>query len=324
VNDGVSLITEIFQGYTELTFDGGSVFLRHITLKDQGLLSSLTSKFLAAKKAIGIISEDEKLAELEKDKMWTSEDDLKVSELKNSVDNLLLSKKKYAIPSQQKEIQKLIDEESGKLNSLLSKKRELIGLTAEDCATKAANEEYIRHLFYADETLKTLRFTDEEFGAISREELSSFYEEYHRLMIRFSDENIQKIVLEDFFGLYLSFCERPMDFYGRPLIGLSIFQQKLLYYGRVFFNIFQNTEKIPDEIRKDPKAILDYVDSSRSKEKLKARNKDSQAAFVMGTREDAEQLSDGREVGNLSEELKANNGYMDQQQIFKKFGIQTG
>lgn len=325
-SDYISLISEIFQGYTELSYMGHSVFLRHINIHDQNRLSNLVEHFTEEIIARGVSSEKDRLSQLKKDGDWTDDDELKIAEIENYVKNLIQSKKKYALPSQQKEAQKIINEETAKLNSLRGKKRELIGQTAEDFASRKANEEFLRHLIYCDESLKELRFSDEEFGAISEEGISSIYNGYQKMMVRFSDENIQKAVLCDFFNMYLPFCEKPWDFFGSPLVKMSVFQQKVLVYGRMFLNIFQNVEKIPDHIRKDPKALLDFADSSRNKDKAKSKNSDKEGStsFVVGTREDAEYIAgDGVEVGDLAEELKANGGFMDQSTLLKKLGIQT-
>jgi hypothetical protein len=325
-NDYISLISEIFQGYTELSYKGDSVFLRHINIHDQNRLSKLVEKITAEKIARGIPSEKDRLDQLKQDKEWTDDDELKIAEIENYVKNLLQSKKKYALPSQQKEAQKLIDEEAAKLNDLRQKKRLLIGPTAEDFAARKANEEFLRHLIYSDENCSRLHFSDEEFGAIEPVDLNSIYDGYQRMMTRFSDENVQKAVLCDFFNMYLPFCEKPWDFYGVPLIKSSVFQQKVLVYGRMFLNIFQNVEKIPDHIRQDPKALLDFADSSRNKDKAQSKNsaKEGSTSFVMGTREDAEYMAgDGVEVGDLAEELKANNGFMDQETLLKRLGVLT-
>lgn len=324
--DYISLIAEIFQGYTELIYQGNSVFLRHINIHDQNRLSKLVENFTEEIIAKGVSSEKDRLEQMKKDGDWTDDDDLKISEGENYVKNLLQSKKKYALPSQQKEAQKIIDEETAKLNSLRGKKRDLIGQTAEDFAARKANEEFLRHLIYSDENLTRLKFSDEEFGAIESEDLSGIYSGYQKMMTRFSDENVQKAVLCDFFNMYMPFCEKPWDFFGAPLIKMSVFQQKVLVYGRMFMNIFQNVEKIPDHIRKDPKALLDFADSSRNKDKAKPKNSDKEGStsFVMGTREDAEFMAgDGVEVGDLAEELSRNGGFMDQNTLLRKMNIRT-
>jgi len=323
----VQLISEVFQGYTELSFAGSSVFLRHITLKDQYFLEDLTKKRTAELISSGMASEKDRLEDLRRENLWGEEDNLKLAESQSYVDNLYKTKKKLPLPSQQKEVQAQIDIEEKKLTEQKNKRAELIGLTAEHFAVRKANEEFLRHLLYFDRELTRERFTEQSFGEISRPELNDLFGAYQETMTKFADEKIQEAVLQDFFSMYLPFCEKPWDFYGRPLVQLSVFQQKVLVYGRLFLSIFQNVEKIPDDIRKDPKALLDYSDSSRNKEKIKNTNKQGEGStsFVMGTREDAQFMAgDGVEVGDLASELAKNQGYMDQNSLLKKLGYQVG
>ena len=76
----VQLISEVFQGYTELSFAGSSVFLRHITLKDQYFLEDLTKKRTAELISSGMSSEKDKLEDLRRENLWGEEDNLKLAE----------------------------------------------------------------------------------------------------------------------------------------------------------------------------------------------------------------------------------------------------
>jgi len=323
-SDYVSLISDIFQGYTELSFRGSSVFLRHINLRDQDFLSRQTKKSIESLVQQGMVSEAVRLEELKKSKEWTDNDDLEISELQNFISNLHKTKKKVVLPSQQREIQAEIDREEKKLLELKNKKAQLIDITAELFAARSTNEEFLRHLLYKTPDLKTLAFSEEEFGAIERDELSALFLEYQVVMARFADEVIQEAVLQDCFQGYRMFCDKPWDFYGKPVIQFTVFQQRLIIWGRVFQSIFDNVDKIPDSIKKNPRELLDFADHSRNKEKINKTNKKGEggASFVVGTRQDAETMADnGMEVGDLAAELKANGGFMSQEDLLKKFGL---
>lgn len=325
-SDYIELVSEIFQGYTELTVKGRSVFLRHISLQDQAKLSALIEKLTEEKIALGMSSEKDRLEFLKKEKLWGENDDLEIVEKENYVSNLSQTKKKVALPSQQKAIQKEIDEETAKLNLLRAKKRELIGpMTAEDFAAKEANEKFIRSVLYTSSSFSELAFSQSDFDELSDEELFDVYNQYQRTMERLSDENIQKAVLQDFFSSYIGFCDKSMDFFGKPIINCSSAQRSLLIWGRCFLNIFQNVEKIPDSIRKDPKALLDFADNSRNREKVKnnSKGKEGSTSFVMGTKEDAEALSDGATIGNLADELKSSGGFLSQNDLLKRAGVRV-
>ena len=60
-----------------------------------------------------------------------------------------------------------------------------------------------------------------------------------------------------------------MDFFGSPVVKLNNFQLNLLIYTRIFKNIFETNEDIPDKIKKDPEALLDYANSSEARDEMK-------------------------------------------------------
>ena len=62
---------------------------------------------------------------------------------------------------------------------------------------------------------------------------------------------------------------------------LSIFQLKLALYARVFFNIFQYNEDLPDNIKKDPSAILRFSESKKTgKQGSQRQSRDSESTVV--------------------------------------------
>lgn len=326
MTDYVSLIADIFQGYSELSFAGSSVFLRHINIYDQNYLSQETERELSRLIKAGVASEKDRLFLLNQGGEWTDNDDIKLSELEGYVSNLAKTKKKVLLPMQQREVQAEIDAEEKKILELKNRRAELIGVTAELFAARKANEEFLRHLLYKDRELKTLAFSEEEFGAVDRNQLSSLFLEYQNVMARFSEDRIQEASLQDFFHGYRIFCDKPWDMYGKPVIQFTAFQQRLIFWGKIFQSIFDNVEKIPDEIRKNPKELLDFVDRSRNKSKLNKESKgEGGTGFIVGTREDAQMMAgDGVEVGDLAAELKKSGGFLSQEDLMKKMGIRMG
>ena len=63
-----------------------------------------------------------------------------------------------------------------------------------------------------------------------------------------------------------------MQFYGKPFCNLTYNQIRLIVYTRVFKNIFDNNENIPDNIRKDPAKLLDFGGSSEEERDKAKRN----------------------------------------------------
>ncbi len=285
-------------------------------MRDQKILSDSFERQKQRAVDSGVPLEKDILEKLSAEKHWTENDELQVQEKRDYIKNLLQTKSQFDLKSQKLEIQKTIDAENKELNILLEKRRELVGKTAEDFGIIRSNEEFIRNILHKDENLKELKFSDEEFGDL--EDLSELMKEYHALSDRISDEKIQEAVLSDSFSLYIAQTDKPYDFFARPIISLSIYQLKLLAYGRMFFNILQNVENIPEDIKKSPKELLDFVDTQRKRQKEPESNHKS-VGMVGATKEDLKYYDPSAKKIDFGEELKKNGGKMDAEQIAKMF-----
>ena len=317
----IEIVNEIFDGYTRFDFNGQTVFLRHFSLKDQEFLNKSFDRHKNRAVGKGIQEEKDVLERLDRDGTWTKDDELKISEAESYIQNLEKTKSKLMLPSQKESHQKLIDDEKFKLLELKMQKKQLVGKTATEYANTRSNEDFLRNLLYSDADFKRQHFSDDEFGELDDSELSSLMNSYYGIMNKFADENIQHAVLQDCFSLYLSHCEKPWDFFAKPLTKFSLYQLKIVAYGRMFLNIFQNVDKIPDSIRKDPKALIDFAESSRNKEKLSNAAKDNSATALFGAKkEDLEFVDSEAKKMSLSELLKKNGGQLNMEQMMEVMG----
>lgn len=317
----IELIDEIFSGYSRFDFEGQAVFLRHFTFKDQKFLQNSYDRHHSKAASKGIRDEEELLKELIKDETWTKEEENELLELESYISNLEKSLTKIVLPSHQESHKKLIIEEKVKLHVLKAKRKELIGRTASEYAGNRSNEDFLCNLLYRDEELKTLFFSEDEFGELEESQLSFLMEKYYGFMTKFSDLNIQKASLEDCFSLFLPHCEKPYDVFGKPMYLFTLYQLKLLAYGRMFLHIFQNVDKIPDSIRKDPEALISFSESSRNRETLSSKMKDNSATAVFGaTKEDLNYIDPSAKQVSLSELLAKNNGQLNMEQMMEVMG----
>ncbi len=314
-------LTQIFDGYTRFDFKSQALFFRHSCLRDQGNLSFIYKKNYETAISRGIETEKEVYKRLIDCGDWSEEDDLKIIEQESYINNLIKTKDQIFLPSQKENHQKLIEEEQEKLNFLLNKKNELVSITAEKFASKVCSEEFIRLLIFEDSNLSKLKFTNEEFGDLSVEDLNELSSFHVKIIKEINEESIQKIVLEDFFGLYISLCEDPFAFFGKPIHELSAFQLKLLLYGRVFNSIFQTHDDIPIEIKKNPDEIFKFIDRKKAREKFQNSNSDKDASIVFGaTREDLDILDPSARKISLSEQIAKNGGSLNMEDMIKLMG----
>ena len=319
----ISLVGEIFDGYTECEFDGRLVYLKHLTIKDQRYLNLYYEKYKKRATDRGVETEEEILLKVKKDDLWRDEDDLKIENLKNEIENLKKTKKSFFLKSQQDSVQKTIDEKNNDYYSLLSKRKEIIGKTAEDYATNMAAVEMIRYFVFDSPEMTNQAFSKEEFDEMSDDKLIKLKLIQSNLNQKINELEIQKAVLRPFFSMYLSFCENPRDFFGKPMVDLSIFQMRLILFGKVFHSIFQYTEDIPDGIREDPERLLAFSESKNNKDKGKSFIDDNAAGSAVfgGTKEDVKDIAEsgGRTV-KLSDEIKKAGGKLTMEQMMKLGG----
>ena len=179
--------------------------------------------------------------------------------------------------------------------------------------------------FYVDSELSEPLFSQGKFDELDNHDIKKVVYKYNEIFESFSEENIQYTILEDFYNPYLSFAEDSLQFYGKPFCDLTYNQIRLIVYTRVFKNIFDSNENIPESIRKDPAKLLDFGSSSRE-ERDKAKDKLSQGdgGTIVGAKdEDYEYLGveRPRNAVNLHEEAKKKGGTLNMEDLMKLHGV---
>jgi hypothetical protein len=321
----IAIVGEIFDGYTEFYFKGEPVYLKHFSIRDQRYIHKYYNKYknLAINK--GIQTEEEALNNLKKDGLWSKDDDYKISSIEMELENLKDSLLNIILPSQKKALQETIDERQKELNILKIKRKEVVGTTAEDFASSRSNEEFIRYILFKDQDLKEHLFTEEEFGELDDKDIISLVKQNSNCSNRLSEELIQESVLRDFFNMYLSQTEDVSSFYGKPIIYLSVYQLKLALYAKVFYNIFQYNDDIPNTIKKDPSALLRFAESKRSggnnKVLSKIKDNDSGATTLFGaTKDDLQEIIPDAPTISLSDHIKNSGGTLSMEDMIKLMG----
>ena len=146
----ISLIGEVFDGYSTDFFEGQEVFVKHLNIRDQRYIHNYYEKYKNIALVKGIDSESDMLERLKKDGMWDERDDSKISFLDLEVSNLKKTKDAVFLPSQKETFQKNIDEKTKELYGLKSKRAEVVGVTAESYATSRCGDEMLRFSLFKD------------------------------------------------------------------------------------------------------------------------------------------------------------------------------
>jgi hypothetical protein len=317
----IGIVGEIFDGYTDINYQGKTVYIKHFSIRDQRYIHRFYNKYKSIAESKGIPSEEEMLNSLRLDELWSDEDDRKIVSLEEDIEGLQGSKRSSFLPSQKKNIQATIESKRKDLYFLLNKKAELVGKTSERYGSQRSNEEFIRYLIYSDRQCLHHFFTDEDFAELSEEDLEFFVKENDAISQRLNESNIQHVVLRDFFNMYISQTEDVSSFYGKPIIELSVYQLKLAIYARIFFNMFQYHEDIPERAKKDPEAIFDFVERKKNNNSKSPSNNDGGASAVFGaTKEDLEMIDPNARKVNLADEISKKGGVMNMDDLIELMG----
>ena len=95
-------------------------------------------------------------------------------------------------------------------------------------------------------------------------------------------------------------------------------------YTRIFKNIFEQYDDIPERIMDDPSALLDFANSASAREEMKKKfDGDNAASTIMGaTKEDMEELGITPSEGNsLAAAAKKKGGSLDMKDLMDLSGV---
>ncbi len=232
------LYGQILLGVSSVKIEDKNVFIRHFSPMEQSELDREHSIFLSAALHSGLSDEKTKLAELEKDSLWTDADEAKIENQQFYLRGLVDSKKNLVLASQVAEQNKLIEEAQKDLDSQLSRRSNLLGLTAELFANKKLSERYIFNSVFKDKNCNFSLFSDEEFEYLEIEELNTITTAFNTAMRELNDQTIKKIAISRFFQDIFSLCDDNIFyFYGKPIVSLTFKQSELAGCGRFFKSI---------------------------------------------------------------------------------------
>ena len=304
--------TEIIKGYSTVEYRGSSIFVKHLGCSEKAIFDLRYKEFHKIAVDKGIPTEEQSLEAAKKDGFWSENDEAEIEKIQSYLERLNITKKNLFKSLEIKEIQKVIDEQKEKLIAKLTERRSVLGKNVEEYASNRSSDYIIYESFYKDEELKEKFFSIQEFEDMSYEELVEFILMYNSFMQDFTELNIQKTVLMDFFNQYFLVIDYPTEFFGSPMVKLTDFQVRVIMYGKIFKSIFDHVENIPDNIRKDPEALFAYKDKSTAKKDFESKHApkgDVSASMVFGaSKEDVEEGNmKGTSLNKLMKEKKTLN-----------------
>jgi hypothetical protein len=316
---------DIVRGYSSSDYGGKTVYIKHLTPHDQVEIEEIEKNYHDRALKRGVPTEEDMLTLLKKEGDWTDEEETRIEQKKAFLQGLLSAKLKIVLPSHMEAQDKLIAKAREEIQAKELEKVELIGNTCEKYAKDRTNDFYIIKSFFRDQDLRKPLFKEEEFDVLSAIDLRKIIALYNTSFSSINEDSIQHLILQDFYTAYLGFTEDSMQFYGKPFCELTYVQIKLIVYSRIFKNIFEVEDNIPEKIKKDPQALMDYATSNNdNKEKFQSKFAESDGSTIVGaTKEDYQQLGLGAPGSvDLHEEAKKKGGTLSMQDLMKLSGVE--
>ena len=319
------IFRDVVRGFSTTTLEEDFVYIKHLTPHDQVELEEIEEKYFNIALRKGVPTEEDMLAYLKDEGQWTDKDEKFIQDKELFLENLRKAKTKLVLKSEIDKQAALIDKEQKLLDDKQIQKIGLIGNTCEKYAKDRLNDFYMIKSFFADDKLQEPLFNQDKFDELDNHDIKKVVYKYNEIFEGFSEESIQYTILEDFYNPYLSFAEDSMQFYGKAFCELTYNQIRLIVYTRVFKNIFDMNENIPESIRKDPAKLLEFGSSSKE-EKDKAKDKLTQGdggTLDGAKQEDYDYLGVERPTNavSLHEEAKKKGGTLNMEDLMKLHGV---
>lgn len=317
---------DIKNGFSEIKVLENLFYLKHLSLEDQVDIDQIYDHYFEEAKNRGVPTNDETLKRLIEEKQWTKSQESLIKQEEDLIDNFNKQKKSLFLKSEIMRVNADIESAQKRLNDLRNTRASFFQRTAESYAEERVNDFYILKCLYKDKDLSKVAFEEHEFDNIDAETLGIIIKQYAEIYKNINDNTIQHLVLQDFFNLYMPFAENPTEFFGKSVCELTYNQVKLLIYARFFKNVFQQNDKMPQDIKNDPDKIIDYVNANENAKKImeNKNNKDNQASSIVGaTSEDLEYVglkAKGQKTLSLADEAKKKGGSLSMEDMMKIFG----
>ena len=325
------IFRDIILGYSEVTIKGKAYYIRHLSSLDQVEIDEIEEFHLQKATARGIPRRKEVLEGLIKSGDWSEEKEKKIKDLERFIEQLQKNKTQFVLKSEIDRQNKTMQETRGKINELENEKKLLLSTDAESYASKRAQDYYIVKSYFEDEGLKKPVFPEEaDYGDLYMDEVSDFVLTYNNTFEDFGELRLQEMILQDFYYIYFPFCDDTVGFFGNPVSRLTYNQLKLIVYTKIFKNILENNKHIPEKIKKDPQALLDYGaidDDAKQKMKDKLSGDKDGSTLFNATDEDFEYAgldkpSDSSQM-SLQEAAKKKGGSLTMEDLMELSGHQV-
>jgi hypothetical protein len=262
-------------------------FIKHLSYADQIGVEDKRDEFMREAKEAGLPTNEEKMALLRKQGLWTQQQDVELAQIKQSIPDLIEAKRKNAnMPSLVTLYVNQIAQAEKDYEAKEMARRRLLELTCESFAERCVNDYYIVINLFKDKELQNPLFTDAEFDWFRDEMVSAIVKDYNEATESCSDRNLKKLAMQPFFQRFFQLAgENLTSMFGRPIYAMTDHQVNLLRYGMLFRSIYQNHDlnTFPPAALEDPDLMIDHASAiTKGKQDMAAKGADDPNTTVMG------------------------------------------
>lgn len=300
--------------------------MRHLSEADVGFVSEKRNKYIEDAKAKGLPTEEEKLEILKEQEIWTEEEERELKQIEEELITQEQTLKNLVIKSQKQILNAKILINRKKLTQKIKEKKEALDLTCEEYGERKSQEEIVYYNFFKDEGLKDTYFSKDEFDEMPQIELHFLMSVHMESQVNFTHQNIKRVAAFPFFLNSFFICnDDPLQFYGKPVVGLTMNQVSLFSIGKYFKAMISKSEAEPPETE-DVDELIEWYESTISKEALAKQMEDKQASTVVGaSKEDLKGVIDtsmGSNLGKQAARIRKETGKvaLDMQDMLKIHG----
>lgn len=278
------LLSEIIKGYSAFEYEGSTVHIKHFGHEEQSQLEGQYEEVFQKAKKQGLPTEKEAMEILKEQELWTEKEENELDAQKKYIDNLKDTEKGLIIPSQIESIKKDIEEAEGKYQELNFKRKSLLSETCEGYSKKKNNDYSLYLSFYRNAECNEKFFSEEEFDLLTKRDLNDLLQQYVLATEHLSIRNIKFLAINNMFNIYYNIlgAKNIYKFFDKPVYECSFYQLNLLNYAKILNSIIENSEKMPDVVKKDPDKIFDFAEAQKKNKDIATRTADKQGASVVG------------------------------------------
>lgn len=267
--------------------------MKHLSYSDQIEHDAKRESYFEVAKGQGLLTAEEKLAQLRKNGQWTDAMDADIKRIRQFIDGMIEGKKQPHVarqPSMLAGLNRDIAKEQAVLDGKLAAKETLLGLTCDSYADREISDHYIYENIFADSELHTPFFSPTTFDYLDNAAMNQVSQDYNRIVEGCSELNVKKLAMQGFFQNYFGLTgEQLAQFFGKPICALTFFQVRLLSYGSLFRSIYQSHDvrTFPKAAQEDPDLLIDTAAAvAKGKQEMQKVGANDEDAIVLGARKD--------------------------------------